>query len=132
KAFDSVSHDHILTGLKQKGVDTHIINLIKDMYTNIHTHLAVKEERSEPIQIKVGVKQGDPMSPLLFNLAMDPLLCKLDESGEGYHLGQRMVTAMAFADDLVLLSDSWEGMERNIKTLETFCNITGLKTQGEK
>ncbi|NWI51859.1 PO21 protein, partial [Calyptomena viridis] len=132
KAFDTVSHDHILTGLNQKGVDTHIINLIKDMYTNIHTHLEVKDEKSEPIQIKVGVKQGHPMSPLLFNLAIDPLLCKLDEAGKGYHLGQGAMTVMAFADDLVLLSDSWEGMKANIKILETFCNITGLKTQGEK
>ena len=42
------------------------------------------------------------------------------------------VTAMAFADDLVLLSDSWENMKQNIKKLETFCNLTGLKTLGEE
>lgn len=35
KAFDTVSHQHILMGLKQKGVEPHIINLIKKMYENI-------------------------------------------------------------------------------------------------
>ncbi|NXG26738.1 PO21 protein, partial [Grallaria varia] len=79
-----------------------------------------------------GVKQGDPMSPLLFNLALDPLLCKLEDCGEGFQKGNTTVTAMAFADDLVLLSGSWEGMKTNIKILETFCELTGLKTQGEK
>ncbi|NWI57822.1 PO21 protein, partial [Calyptomena viridis] len=39
KAFDTVIHDHILMGLNQKEVDTHIINLIKDGYTNTYTHL---------------------------------------------------------------------------------------------
>ncbi|NWU82794.1 POLR protein, partial [Onychorhynchus coronatus] len=39
KAFDTVSHQHIITGLKQKGVDSHIINLIANMYENIHTQV---------------------------------------------------------------------------------------------
>ncbi|NXG26733.1 POLR protein, partial [Grallaria varia] len=34
KAFDTVSHQHILGGLEQKGVDPHIISLIKNMYEN--------------------------------------------------------------------------------------------------
>ncbi|NWW00750.1 PO21 protein, partial [Machaerirhynchus nigripectus] len=86
----------------------------------------------DPIMIQVSVKQGNPMSPLLFSLAVDPLLCKLEECGKGYQQEGNTVTVMAFADDLVLSSDSWEGMESNIKILETFCELTGLKRQGEK
>ncbi|NXG81205.1 PO21 protein, partial [Baryphthengus martii] len=82
---------------------------------------------AERIQMRVGVKQGDPMSPLLFNLALDPLLCKLEECGDGLQQGNNTITAMAFADDLVLLSGSWKGMEKNIKILETFCKLTGLR-----
>ncbi|NXC34414.1 POLR protein, partial [Campylorhamphus procurvoides] len=132
KAFDTVSHQHILMGLKQRGVDPHIINLISNMYENIHATISTKEGEAEPIQIWVGVKQGDPMSPLLFNLALDPLLCKLEECGDRLRQGNNTVTAMAFVDDLVLLSGSWKGMEKNIKILETFCKLTGLRTQGEK
>ncbi|NXI48621.1 PO21 protein, partial [Galbula dea] len=132
KAFDTVSHQHILMGLKQRGVDPHIISLINNMYENIYTTISTKEGETEPIKMQVGVKQGDPMSPLLFNLALDPLLCKLEECGYGLKQGKNTITAMAFADDLVLLSDSWEGMQNNIKILETFCTLTGLRTQGEK
>ncbi|NXG01351.1 POLR protein, partial [Sakesphorus luctuosus] len=39
KAFNTVSHQHIPMGLKQKGVDPHITNLIKNMYENIYTHI---------------------------------------------------------------------------------------------
>lgn len=72
------------------------------------------------------------MSPVLFNLTLDALLCKLEQISKGFHWGGLKITAMAFADNLVLLSDSWEGMQVNIKILETFCKHTGLKTQREK
>ncbi|KAJ7428232.1 hypothetical protein WISP_01485 [Willisornis vidua] len=132
KAFDTVGHQHIIMALKQRGVDSHIVGLIDNMYENICTRITSKEGETEPIRIKVGVKQGDPMSPLLFNLALDPLLCKLEEIGCGFQKNKETITAMAFADDLVLLSGSWEGMMKNISILETFCDLTGLKTQGEK
>ncbi|NXM79266.1 POLR protein, partial [Serilophus lunatus] len=39
KAFDTVSHEHIITSLKQRGVDSHILDLITNMYENTHTRL---------------------------------------------------------------------------------------------
>ncbi|NWY34367.1 PO21 protein, partial [Pheucticus melanocephalus] len=108
------------------------IELLREMYRDIRTYISMERQRTDPIYIRSGVKQGNPMSPLLFNLAMDPLLCKLESEGEGFHHAGWKVTAMAFADDLVLLSDSWEGMCQNIKILEAFCGFTGLHTQGEK
>lgn len=83
------------------------------------TRIKVKEGTSPPIEMKVGVKQGDPMSPLLFNIAVDPLTRKLESMGEGYRFGGEKVTTLAFADDLVLMSSSWAGMQHNIKILES-------------
>ncbi|NXL68137.1 PO21 protein, partial [Chordeiles acutipennis] len=132
KAFDTVSHQHIITALRQKGTDEHIIALIKDLYCKISIHITLKNKQSYSIEIQVGVKQGDPMSPILFNLSIDPLLQKLEEEGEDFQHCSRRITAMAFVDDLVLLSGSWDGMQKTIKIVEVFCELTGLKTQGEK
>ncbi|NXK29713.1 PO21 protein, partial [Arenaria interpres] len=132
KAFDTVSHSHIIAVLKQKGVDEHIISLIENSYENINTYIDMKKEKSDSIGIRIGVKQGDPMSPILFNLSVDPLLCKLEEMGKGFVCHMKNVTSLAFADDLVLLSGSWENMQHNIKIVETFCELTGLRMQGEK
>ncbi|NWZ96322.1 PO21 protein, partial [Nesospiza acunhae] len=117
---------HVFEGLVQRGVDSHMIELVREMYCYVKTYISMGREKTDPIYILSGVKQGDLMSPLLFNLAMDPLLCKLKCEGEGFHHGGWKVTAMAFADDLVLLSDSWDGMCRNIGILEAFCKRTGL------
>ncbi|NXH64458.1 PO21 protein, partial [Rhabdornis inornatus] len=132
KAFDTISHQHIITGLEQRGFDPHIIHLIKDMYKNTTTYIGMKNEKTDPINILSGVKQGYPMSPMLFHLAIDLLLRKLEKDGKGFQRGGLKITAMAFADDLVLLSNSWDGMCTNIKILETFCELTGLQTQGKE
>uniref|UniRef100_UPI003D81C635 R2 retrotransposon protein n=1 Tax=Platysternon megacephalum TaxID=55544 RepID=UPI003D81C635 len=132
KAFDSVSHDHIMWVLQERGLDQHIVNIIEDSYKKIHTRMEVGTERTPPIEIKVGVKQGDPMSPLLFNLAIDPLITALEKANTGFSYGKNKITSLAFADDLVMLSDTWEGMNKNIQILETFCNLSGLKVQAKK
>ena len=84
KAFDTVTHEHILGVLEQKGLDQHVRNLIRDSYVDCVTRVKVGDESSPLIDMKVGVKQGDPMSPLLFNLALDPLILTLESRGEGY------------------------------------------------
>lgn len=65
--------------------------------------LLLKNKQSDPIGIQNGVKQGDPMSPILFDLSVDSLLHKLEEDGEGFQHCVRNITTVAFADDLVLL-----------------------------
>lgn len=132
KAFDTVSHEHLLSALERKGLDQHMLELVRNSYENCVTRVRCAEGDTAEIAMKVGVKQGDSMSPLLFNLALDPLIQTLEREGRGFAADGKSLTAMAFADDLVLLSDSWDGMEVNIAILETFCELTGLSVQPSK
>ncbi|NXY39528.1 PO21 protein, partial [Pomatorhinus ruficollis] len=125
----TLCHQHIILGLMKRRVDKHIIALIQNMYDNTSTCITTMDEKSAPIKILQGVKQGEALSPLQFNLALDSLLCRLKKKGEGYQHERFKVTAMAFADDLVLLSNSWKGMTHNINILDTFCDLMRLKMQ---
>lgn len=84
KAFDTVCHQHIITGLEQRGVDPQVIQLVTEFFKNISTYITTKKGKTDPINILSGVKQGGPMSPILFNIALDPLLCKLEKEGVGF------------------------------------------------
>lgn len=127
KAFDSISHQHIDAALACKKVDIHIRRLIKSAYRQCTTNVMTGSGFTPPIKLKVGVKQGDPLSPTLFNLALDPLIHMLERKGRGFAFSDCiLLTAMAYADDLVLVSDSWEGMALNIGILEVFSSLTGL------
>lgn len=132
KAFDSVSHEHILCALKQRNVDSHVVGIIQNSYEDCVTSVNVDGQETPLIDMKVGVKQGDPMSPLLFNLALDPLIHALESLGRGYKVGTSNLSTLAFADDLVMVSSSWDGMVDNIRILESFCRLTGLAVQARK
>ena len=83
KAFDTVTHDHLLAVLGQRGLDEHVIKTVQSLYRDGLTTLEVGGVRSEEISMEVGVRQGDPLSPLLFNQAIDPLLHALECHGRG-------------------------------------------------
>uniref|UniRef100_A0A3Q0RVZ9 Reverse transcriptase domain-containing protein n=1 Tax=Amphilophus citrinellus TaxID=61819 RepID=A0A3Q0RVZ9_AMPCI len=132
KAFDSVSHQHIAQVLERRGVDVLLRRLIKNLCAGCHTRIRTRNGESQPIQLQVGVKQGDPLSPFLFHLALDPLLRMLESMAMGFDVDGCKVSFLAFADDLVLVSDSWAGMQRNLDILEVFSDMTGLRVNPNK
>lgn len=71
---------------------------------------------SERIRQGRGVLQGDPLSPLLFNLCIDYLVAKLHRE-IGVKIFDRTVGALAFADDLILMACTKEGIKLNLESL---------------
>jgi hypothetical protein len=65
KAFDTVSHKHINEGLKRFRVNRHFIDVVIDLYTDASTHFTLAKGETPKIPMTRGVKQGDPLSPLL-------------------------------------------------------------------
>ncbi|XP_053549055.1 amiloride-sensitive sodium channel subunit alpha-like [Bombina bombina] len=76
KAFDSVHHQHILTSLSHFGFKDNFISFINNLCNNSSTKLIVNNLESNLINLQRGTRQGCPLSPLLFDLAMEPLALK--------------------------------------------------------
>ncbi len=78
-AFGSINHEAIYTSLSHTGFPTSFIKLIKDIYIYTDSTTVVQtsqEDEAPPININVnaGVKQGYPISPILFNLTSELLI----------------------------------------------------------
>jgi hypothetical protein len=88
KAFDTIPHEVIGDWLRKKGLPELVVRLVEDCYENVHTVI---------MRLQRGVKQGDPLSPLLLNAVLEPLLLQL-ESLPGYGIGEfANVSSLAFA-----------------------------------
>jgi len=78
------------------------------------------KHRSSSFKVYNGVKQGGVLSPLLFSLYLDDLLLNLAHSGYGCHVGHQFTGALAYADDVVLLSPSLHGLKRMLQICEEY------------
>ena len=71
KAFDSISHYSIDRALTRHSVHPEVVKYIMTTLTTSTTKIAVGSQSTSPIRITRGVKQGDPIRPVLFNLVTD-------------------------------------------------------------
>ena len=82
---------------------------------------------SEIIHSTIGVKQGCPLSPTLFGMYVDEVSNYIERGGDrGAQLAGTWISLLLYADDIVLISDSPEGMQRHLDTLHTFASDSGL------
>lgn len=132
KAFDTVSHAAIHKTLEELGLPQEFRNYVRAVYDNARTVLQASSG-SEVSSIKIGrgVRQGDPLSPLLFNLVVDRALGILSED-VGYKLGDRLVNALGYADDIVLLSSTKVGLQENLTRLHAAFARNGLSINAKK
>jgi len=104
KAFDKLNHNCLFYKLLSIGVPVHFINILRNWYSKLISHVRWGNTLSKDFKISCGIRQGGILSPTLFNLYVDSILNKLDNMGckfKGVHFGSFM-----YADDLILLSPS--------------------------
>ena len=69
-AFDSVDRSFLMSKLKQKNIDENVLGLIMSMYSNVKA--SIKGSNKSFFE-NIGVEQGDPLGPRLFNIYIDAL-----------------------------------------------------------
>ncbi|KMQ90397.1 r2 protein [Lasius niger] len=108
KAFDSVSHNTIR---EMKGLPGPMTSYIMDVYQRSTTTLCCDSWTSRRIRPACGVKQGDPMSPMIFNMIMDRMHKKLPND-IGAKIDGLSINAAAFADNLLLCASTPIGLQK--------------------
>jgi hypothetical protein len=124
KAFDTVSHMAIVEACEGAGLPRPFVEYVRSLYGSATTLLELGR-RSVRINVKRGVRQGDPLSPLLFNLVLDRALKRL-LTDVGFRLGTSCITALAFADDVILCGTTSWGLQRNLEIFEEELRRSGL------
>lgn len=138
KAFDSVRWDYLITMLQQRGFPTKWIDWVTNLLATSTSRVLLNGIPLQNIGHDRGLRQGDPLSPLLFILAIDPLhrlLSVATERGLLSKLNGRMarLRVSMYADDAVIFMKTTERDVNNIKSiLLDFGRTTGLTTNISK
>jgi len=133
-AFGSVPHDLIKENLKAIGFNKNFVDSIIRSYDFSCTRIISNKRKSKELPFKKGVKQGCPLSPTLFNVCIEALLHRLNQcKDDGYHWFNTSTTVQAYADDIIIFSDTERGMKNLINEIVNFCSYAGkMKINSKK
>ncbi|MCO5588489.1 hypothetical protein L7F22_042446 [Adiantum nelumboides] len=97
------------------------------LYGSVIGHKRTPEGISDIVHYIIGVKQGCPLSPTLFGMFVDEVSNYIDREGDrGAQLAGTWIPLLLYDDDIVLRSESPEGMQRQLDALHNFAEDTGL------
>jgi hypothetical protein len=73
KAYNKITHDYLWRTLEKYNIHENFICTVRSLYESAETMVIINGMISSPFQVLQGVHQGDLLSCLLFNLAIEPL-----------------------------------------------------------
>ena len=149
KAYDSVNRNLLWKICRQYDPQEKTVYMLKLVHQNSRAQVRVKGELSDSFEIETGVMQGEVPSPVLFNILFDFIIRKVLEdanvtgvrfshgSNDFFH-GSRekyvnfdLLTLM-YADDLVVLCNTLDDLEKFIKSFEKITQQYGLTMSVKK
>jgi hypothetical protein len=121
-AYPSVDHGQLSRTLRALGMPMDFVHMVTDLYKGATTTVLTPYGSTGEIPVERGTLQGDPLSPLLFDLMLEPFTQWLSRGDNGYvtKATNMAVTNVDFADDLTLVADSLDKLQRHLHKLEMF------------
>ena len=103
KAFDRVWHEALWAIMRKYNINASIIRAIESLYDKAQSALLFNGSTGEWFRTTVGVRQGCLLSPTLFNIFLERIMCEaLDDHEGSVSIGGRLITNFRFADDIVV------------------------------
>ena len=120
KAYDSVWRIGLYYKLIKSGVDIEMVRLLKNMYDKTTQTLKINGKLTLPFKTSKGVRQGCVLSPRLFNLFINDIPEIFDEQCDPVKLGTINLQCLLYADDIVVFSETKNGLQRCMKKIEAY------------
>lgn len=119
---------------KREDIAVDFLNWIKTLYTNISGCVVNNGYSSEFFSLQRGVRQGCPLSILLFVLAVEPLAhqIRINESIKGLENGNKITKLSMYADDTTAFIRDDSSAVSLLNLLDQFGDLSGLKINKSK
>ena len=129
KAYDFVPHSWINECMEMFGIAENVRNLLKKSMEQWNLSLSSNGEDLGEMNVRIGIFQGDSLSPLLFVLSMVPLSLILRKVNAYYEWGKKdyKLNHLLYMDDLKLFAKSEEQIDTLVRTVHVFSTDFGME-----
>ena len=128
KAYDKACRVRLWQVLERYGIQGGLMTAIRSMYLGSQACVRASGKMSGWFHITQGVRQGCVMSPWLFNVFMDGIIREVKENLQGgVQLTTTNVQMLLFADDVVMVTEKKDDMQRNLDEMNKVMEKWGTK-----
>ncbi|KAK3510452.1 hypothetical protein QTP70_006835 [Hemibagrus guttatus] len=130
KAFDCVPRGILWDVLWEYGVRGPLLRAVRSLYNWSRSLVRIASCKSDLFQVHVGLRQGCPLSPVLFTVFMDRI-SRHSQGLEGVRFGDHRISSLIFADD-VLLAPSSLDLQHALGCFAAECEAAGMRVSTSK
>jgi hypothetical protein len=113
----------MIKALMKLRIEGKYLNIIKAIYDKPRANIILNEEKLKPFLLKSRIRQGYPLSLLLFNIVLEFLTkaIRQEEDIKGIQIGKEVVKLSIFADDMILYVKDPKNFTKNLlDTINSF------------
>src|SRR6476469_5406574 len=133
KAVDRVNWEKMMKVLQRIGVDWRDRRMISQLYMNQEAVVKIAGGESDSGIIGRGVRQGCPLSPLLFSIYAEMMMKEvLENVEEGIRIGGELIKDVKYADDQGMVANMEAGLQSLMDSLYTTAKHYNMKINIKK
>ena len=121
KAFDRLIHAGLFIKLIERNTPKIFLDILIFWYKDLWCRVKWNGHCGIWFRISAGVRQGGILSPDLYNVYVDELICILQRSGKGCYISNIFAAAIFYADDMCVLSPSLHGLQKLLDICSSYC-----------
>ena len=127
KAFDSVKQEVIWATMRSYGVGKQLVQTLQNFGEQSKAAVRIDGELGDWFKISIGTKQGDPVSPTEFIGYLERVMDEIQDNGTGISVQGERINNLRFADDVDLLEEDFDTLQKNVEALERAGEKANLK-----